>query len=246
MQNTHHMPIAYTDRRTKPLPLAQDENSNNVYPLIQRMTRLIATAEREVVWSLAETFSLSRPRETIKQVRIITKTLAQLTDHGVAVKLLCPPELQRAEGVMEELRRAKPQQLGLCPITRSVAVVDLEMAVVRRTDVTALGRSEVLVIQDPIVAETFHHLLSSVEKKPKPHDAPASSKSIGQHQGYLKILTTLAEGHTDDLSAKKMGMSVRTYRRHVANIMVGIGAKSRFQAGAIAVRAGLLEIGSPH
>ncbi len=53
------------------------------------------------------------------------------------------------------------------------------------------------------------------------------------------ILRLLMEGMTDASIALRLGMSVRTCRRHVADIMGELGAQSRFQAGyLLAMRAG--------
>ena len=54
------------------------------------------------------------------------------------------------------------------------------------------------------------------------------------------VLTYLADGVTDSAAAREMDISLRTYRRHVAKVMDELGASSRFHAGAIAVRHGLL------
>ncbi|MGC4945859.1 DNA-binding response regulator [Streptomyces sp. DT224] len=54
------------------------------------------------------------------------------------------------------------------------------------------------------------------------------------------ILERLRAGHTDDTAARDLNVSLRTYRRHVAEIMRGLNASSRFQAGARAVELGLL------
>ncbi|MGW2181166.1 hypothetical protein ACWCXX_24330 [Streptomyces sp. NPDC001732] len=56
-----------------------------------------------------------------------------------------------------------------------------------------------------------------------------------------RILEKLREGHTDDVAAREIDVSLRTYRRHVAEIMRELGANSRFQAGVRAVELGLLE-----
>ena len=56
-----------------------------------------------------------------------------------------------------------------------------------------------------------------------------------------KILYMLAEGAKDDVSARRLGMSVRTYRRYVADIMKRLGADSRFEAGVRAVQLGVLD-----
>ncbi|MCC3769978.1 LuxR family transcriptional regulator [Streptomyces sp. UNOC14_S4] len=60
-----------------------------------------------------------------------------------------------------------------------------------------------------------------------------------------KILALLRAGVTDEVAARKLAISVRTYRRHVAEIMTMIGSSSRFQAGVKAAELGLLDSRSP-
>lgn len=56
----------------------------------------------------------------------------------------------------------------------------------------------------------------------------------------LRILECLRAGLTDEVAARELEVSLRTYRRYVAEIMRELGAHSRFQAGVRAVEAGLL------
>ncbi|MFE5537665.1 LuxR C-terminal-related transcriptional regulator [Streptomyces sp. NPDC056492] len=53
------------------------------------------------------------------------------------------------------------------------------------------------------------------------------------------ILVLLAKGLKDDSIARRLGISLRTCRRHVSELLLGLGAHSRFQAGVIAERQGL-------
>ncbi|MFF4330076.1 LuxR C-terminal-related transcriptional regulator [Streptomyces sp. NPDC001591] len=53
------------------------------------------------------------------------------------------------------------------------------------------------------------------------------------------ILVLLAKGLKDESIARRLGVSLRTCRRHVSELLEGLGAHSRFQAGAIAERHGL-------
>ncbi|MEW1639615.1 helix-turn-helix transcriptional regulator [Streptomyces sp. NPDC093801] len=53
------------------------------------------------------------------------------------------------------------------------------------------------------------------------------------------ILTLLAKGLKDDSIARRLGISLRTCRRHVAELLIALGANSRFQAGVIAQQQGL-------
>ncbi|MFD9795977.1 LuxR C-terminal-related transcriptional regulator [Streptomyces sp. NPDC059070] len=54
------------------------------------------------------------------------------------------------------------------------------------------------------------------------------------------ILRLLGAGLKDEAIARRLGMSLRTARRHIADIMDDLGADSRFQAGAAAAWTGLL------
>ncbi len=54
------------------------------------------------------------------------------------------------------------------------------------------------------------------------------------------ILEALGSGLTDAAAARRLGVSLRTYRRRVAELMAALEAGSRFQAG---LRAG--ELGLP-
>ncbi len=53
------------------------------------------------------------------------------------------------------------------------------------------------------------------------------------------ILVLLAKGLKDESIARRLGISLRTCRRHVSEVLESLGAHSRFQAGVIAERQGL-------
>jgi DNA-binding CsgD family transcriptional regulator len=54
------------------------------------------------------------------------------------------------------------------------------------------------------------------------------------------MLAVLAEGHTDERAALRLGMSNRTFARRIADLMVATGVRSRFQLGVQAVKQGLI------
>jgi DNA-binding CsgD family transcriptional regulator len=58
------------------------------------------------------------------------------------------------------------------------------------------------------------------------------------------LLRLLLDGHTDDQVARRMGVSVRTVGRMCSALMARLGARSRFQAGALALAEGWLDDGS--
>lgn len=74
-------------------------------------------------------------------------------------------------------------------------------------------------------------------------DAPAA-----HHMGdilRMDILRLLAAGMKDEVVARRLRLSVRTCRRHIAEVMRQLGAESRFQAGVLAEREIFREEGEP-
>ena len=60
------------------------------------------------------------------------------------------------------------------------------------------------------------------------------------HPAAHAVLRLLAEGLKDDAIAHRLGISVRTVRRHIADYLDATGSGSRFAAGVAACRAGLV------
>ncbi|WP_245627462.1 helix-turn-helix domain-containing protein [Actinomadura oligospora] len=56
-----------------------------------------------------------------------------------------------------------------------------------------------------------------------------------------EVLRLLAQGHTDEAVARRLGVSVRTGRRITAGVMRRLDARSRFEAGVKAVERGWLK-----
>ncbi|GAB7106504.1 response regulator transcription factor [Streptomyces phaeofaciens JCM 4814] len=57
--------------------------------------------------------------------------------------------------------------------------------------------------------------------------------------GSRTVLRALGSGATDETAARELGMSLRTYRRRVAELLAALDADSRFQAGMRAGELGL-------
>ncbi|KAB2590064.1 helix-turn-helix transcriptional regulator [Streptomyces arboris] len=71
------------------------------------------------------------------------------------------------------------------------------------------------------------------------HQATAPNAPVTAVQ--LSIARLLTEGHVDDVVARKMGISVRTCRSHIAKLMQTLGATSRTHLGALLVASGIVE-----
>ena len=58
----------------------------------------------------------------------------------------------------------------------------------------------------------------------------------GADDSKQAILRMLAQGEKDEAIARRLGISVRTCRRRIAEFLEEVGAESRFQAGYLAAR----------
>ncbi|MEU8709780.1 LuxR C-terminal-related transcriptional regulator [Streptomyces sp. NPDC048565] len=67
----------------------------------------------------------------------------------------------------------------------------------------------------------------------------ASPDGDEEDEVLLQVLHLMGTGRTDEVTARELGMSVRTFRRHVSEVMQRLGASSRFQAGLRAAELGL-------
>jgi DNA-binding NarL/FixJ family response regulator len=110
--------------------------------------------------------------------------------------------------------------------------------------VTDTGESALIVRGEAMVAVlvlSFEQLW--VHAQPFQHrNAPAVSGAagIGLSESDRSLLRLLGMGVKDEAAARHLGVSVRTVRRQIADIMRTLDAESRFQAGIEAANRGWL------
>jgi len=132
-------------------------------------------------------------------------------------------------------------------VPRRVIMFDREVAFLS----TASGdpADGAVLVREPAV---LSHLLDNFELlwhsgRPFPAERAERAETPGDEneetaQEVTKaILRQMAAGAKDELIARRLGLSVRTCRRYIADLMAELGAQSRFQAGALAERRGLLD-----
>lgn len=60
------------------------------------------------------------------------------------------------------------------------------------------------------------------------------------HVSDRMLLDALARGGKDEVVARRLGVSPRTLRRRMTDLMRRLGATSRFQAGVFAAQSGII------
>ncbi|MER8042003.1 helix-turn-helix domain-containing protein [Streptomyces sp. NPDC094032] len=76
---------------------------------------------------------------------------------------------------------------------------------------------------------------------PYGHEEPAEHGGDGLSEQQRAALRMLASGIKDEQVARNLGVSLRTVSRLISEVMNELGAASRFEAGVMAARLGLLD-----
>ncbi|MEV4613099.1 helix-turn-helix transcriptional regulator [Kitasatospora sp. NPDC049258] len=96
------------------------------------------------------------------------------------------------------------------------------------------------VVREPVSVRTMRGLFGTVWGGAAARGELGDRAVLTEDDIKQRILELLAEGAKDAVIARKLGVSLRTCRRHVAEILRELGAVSRFQAGAVAACLGLV------
>lgn len=147
--------------------------------------------------------------------------------------------LRRLNSAGAQVRVAHTLPLRLIVVDRATAIVPAppsgndQMAAV-------ILRGETLV---GVFREIFEHCwaAASVLADTAPGEAEDCDGEWRPEGRYRELLRMLEGGLTDEAMARKLGISERTVRRLVSELTERLGAASRFQAGACAVRLGWLD-----
>ena len=118
-------------------------------------------------------------------------------------------------------------------------VVDRDVALLP-IPTTDAGRYGLAVVKEPNViawvVATFEQLWAEASALEDVIHQERDETELDQTRAA--ILRLMAEGEKDEAISRRLSISVRTCRRHIADYMAQVGATSRFQAGVIAARAG--------
>ncbi len=113
-------------------------------------------------------------------------------------------------------------------------IFDRELAVL--PDRTTPDGSGALLVREPSVLAFLVRTFETIWSAATPFAPDASGYQDVSGDLQRTIIRLLASGAKDEVVARRVGLSVRTCRRHIAEIMELLGADSRFQAGVLAER----------
>ncbi|GAA3808422.1 hypothetical protein GCM10022226_30700 [Sphaerisporangium flaviroseum] len=191
--------------------------------------RILTSAREEVIFVMPPA----------RWLDVAVPQLECLTSAGVAVRMLCSQETLRTRNGVRFLDYARAHAIHTRvaePALQKLVLVDERVALMRAGQQTLVARA-------PAILRTLGALFAGAWEAAIP---VVDHRRFGEQarEGLTQqILLFLGAGYKDDAAARQLGLSVRTYRRYVADIMRDVGAASRFQAGARAAELGLLSHG---
>ncbi|HEY6745930.1 MAG TPA: LuxR C-terminal-related transcriptional regulator [Mycobacteriales bacterium] len=137
--------------------------------------------------------------------------------------------MMREHGADVRIADTLPHRLVIFDRTVSFLPVDP-----RRTGAGAL------VVREPAITANLVMLFESLWAGAQDIEEALTSGAPSASDLDRSVLMLMSSGVKDEAAARQLGISDRTYRRHVADILIRLGASSRFQAGVEAVRHGWL------
>ena len=172
----------------------------------------------------------------------LVQGLVRAASRGVRIASVWAPEYVAAR---RGIRSGRLPPLGW---VRQSAFVPLRTIVVdAKTAVFPLDPDNLtrgaLVIEAPGLLVLITEMIERIHRDAQPLTAPRQAANPGdpaQQRRHDAILTLLAHGATDQTIATRLGITIRTVRRDVADLYEQHGVTSRFQLGAVTARLGLL------
>ena len=202
--------------------------------LMARAGHLFDAVHEEFVLAVRDMATWSRPetRSAIAR-RVLSPGKSGLTVRKLMSPLVLADEAQRAH-----LRRdtaGTQVRISSAPLPHETIIMDRRVAILAGQP-SPLGR-EYTVTTSPTLVGGVYSLFTAAWEAATDLDVYLRGEVPELAPEAREILRALGTGLTDEAAARRLGTSLRTYRRRVAELMAALEAGSRFQAG---VRAGEL------
>ena len=209
--------------------LLDGEVSTGGNPL-QLLTKMVEESRGDLLWLRPDAWDL--PRE-----EAVAKVVAAAIATGRRSRAIYPVRaLQEAPDVLLTRARAGEQIRVVSDLPTRMFVLGSTHAVV--PEPLGMADEPRLLVRQGALVEALTMLFELMWERA----APVPDLDFGDARPDLRrfILQQLAAGSKDEQIARALGLSLRTLRRRVADLLIELGVDTRFQAGAEAVRRGWL------
>lgn len=217
---------------------------------LEQNPRVLKITDREVLVKHLDRLAQLTRRDLIslhagdppRQETLDSSTAADigLLERGVKLRIVFPLSVlthdylrdyvERMEGLGTEIRFADtlPHRLIVSDAVRAVVPIN-------RAD---LGVGA-LITSEPLLTSGLRHLAGTLFRRGR-RMSEVTEKTLADRPTEMeqRMIAMMSSGVTDDVAARRLSISERTFRRHMASLLDRLGATSRFQAGIRAVERG--------
>lgn len=198
---------------------------------VQRYVQLLTTARSEVL--MFDKPPYLGPMDNPLELDALAR--------GVTWRAIYAPEGLDQQNRLAHLRRwqAAGEQARICArVPLKLAMVDRSVALLPLTaDARGVENTSILVHPSSLLA-TLAMLFDMLWEQSIPFGATDPVSSGGLEDVDRALLQLLTAGVKDQAIARQLGISLRTVRRRLANVMTAAGVTSRFQLGMMAAQRG--------
>jgi DNA-binding CsgD family transcriptional regulator len=198
--------------------------------VLQLLRSMAASSAGDLLWLRPDPWTLSSAHGVDDWVReMVASGRRSRAIYPARVLEEAPESIRRRAEAGEHVRilAEVPFRLAITGASAALMSEDFGLPTERRLVIRQPALVGALVV---MVEELWGKAMSVPGLDAQPGAQGASDQRL--------LLSELAAGAKDEQIARALGMSVRTVRRRVADVMDELGADSRFQAGVEAVRRG--------
>jgi DNA-binding NarL/FixJ family response regulator len=205
--------------------------------LIARAGHLFAGAQTEFVCAARDLNTWSQPQARMAIAgRMHSGDAPRLVVHKLFSPIALADEAQRLH-LRQVTAHGAQVRISGSPLPHETIIIDRRVMILAGRE--AAGGREFTLTSSPALVGGVHALLRGVWEAATDLDAYLRRDVPHLDPDRRAILRALGSGLTDETAARALGISLRTYRRRVAELMTTLEAESRFQAGLHAGRLGL-------
>jgi DNA-binding CsgD family transcriptional regulator len=187
-------------------------------------SEVISVRPRNVAWDAVMDEALVRKLSTLHRgVRVRV-----LYQHSARADLATRAHIRRIVADGAEVRTTNH-------LSRPFVVFDRETAFTPESWGT-------LEVSNTLLARLLGDVFEDIWSSALPYSAVEAGYQGAVDEIQKNIAKLLSEGLTDEVIARRVGLSLRACRRHIATLLRSLNAVSRFQAGIRAAKAGLVVV----
>lgn len=201
----------------------------------ERMEQLALTVQFECL-------SMNPVAAQSPTAKVASKPLNQmLLERDVAVRCIYQQSFSNDPGLVEYAQwlTSIGARVRTVPIVPTIMVIYDRKGVLVPID-PADSKLGAIDVAGPGIVSLALTLFEQMWQSAVPFGEAAPRDVEGLSPTERQLLSLLSDGHTDEVVARRLGVSLSTVRRHMAALMERLSARSRFQAGVRAVECGWL------